>query len=71
MPMRKDDFEIGDLLTTVKKGMPAAPGNMSAQEFSLFCENIVDAIVKAIDMYDRSAKSVDADFGEEERVVEE
>ena len=71
MPIRKEDFELGDLLATVKKGMPAAPGDMSAQEFSLFCENIVNAIVMAIDMYDRGVGSVDADFGEEERVVEE
>ncbi len=71
MPVRKDNFEIGDLLTTVKKGMPAAPGNMSAQEFSLFCENIVNAMVMAIDMYDRGVGSVDADFGEEERAVED
>lgn len=69
MSGKKDNVDAGQLLTELTRGLPAAPGQMSAKEFSLLCENIVNAIVKAIDMYDSRAKSPEPEYGEEERVV--
>jgi hypothetical protein len=69
MPGKKENIDAAQLLTTIKRGLPAAPGQMSAQEFSLLCENIVAAIAMAIDQYDSRSKSLEPDYGEEERVV--
>jgi len=70
MPVNRDYLDVGQLLSEIKRGLPAAPGQMSAQEFSLLCENIANAIVKAIEMYDGRLRSPEPEYGEEERVVE-
>lgn len=69
MPGKYYDVDANQLVSEIKQGLPAAPGQMSEQEFSRLCENVANAIVKAIDMYDRRIKSPEPEYGEEERVV--
>ncbi len=69
MPGTHNNVDVSQLVTEIKRGLPAAPGQMTEQEFSRFCENVAKAIVTAIEMYDGREKSPEPDYGEEERVV--
>jgi hypothetical protein len=57
-------------VNAIKRGLPAAPGQLSAAEFDQLCENIASAISDAIEEYDRAVGSPEPDFGEEERVAD-
>lgn len=64
-------IDTAKLVSEINRGLPAAPGQLSADEFNKLCENIARAIGHAIGEYDRSAKSPEPDFGEEERVADQ
>lgn len=63
-------IDTSKLVSEIKRGLPSAPGQLSASEFDQLCENIANAIGSAIEEYDRSARSLEPDFGEEERVAD-
>ncbi len=69
MPGKEHNVDAGQLVNDIKRGLPSAPGNMSEQEFDMFCQNVAGAILKAIDMYDSRMQSPEPDYGEEERAV--
>jgi hypothetical protein len=60
--------DLSGLVEEIRRGLPAAPGGMSAPEFSLLCENIARAIVHAIDTHGPRAHTQEPEFGEEERI---
>ncbi len=68
MPGEKHGIDVSQLVGEIKQGLPAAPGHMSEQDFSRLCDNIANAIVKAIELYDHGLKSPEPEYGEEERV---
>ncbi len=69
MPGKPHNVDVGTIVSDIKRGLSAAPGQMSEQEFGRLCENIATAIVNAIDMYDGRAKSPEPEYGEEDRVT--
>ncbi|HVX30491.1 MAG TPA: hypothetical protein VHA53_08445 [Nitrolancea sp.] len=67
---QRASIDTRKLVDEIKRGLPAAPGQFSASEFDRLCDNIASAIASAIEEYDRSIKSPEPDFGEEERVAD-
>jgi len=65
---QRASIDTSKLVSEIKRGLPSAPGQLTASEFDRLCENIANAIGSAIEDYDRSMKSPEPDFGEEERV---
>lgn len=69
MTGKQRNIDVQLLVSELKRGLPAAPGQMSEQEFTRLCENIAGAIVSAVDQYDSGIRSLEPEFGEEDRVV--
>ncbi len=63
------NIDTNKLVSEIKRGLPAAPGQLSSSEFDQLCENIANAIGSAIEEYDRGVRSPEPDFGEEERAI--
>jgi hypothetical protein len=63
-------IDTSKLVSEIKRGLPGAPGQLSASEFDRLCENIANAIGSAIEEYDRGVRSPEPDFGEEERATD-
>ena len=66
---QRSTVDTQELVATIKRGLPSAPGQFSEEQFNRLCDNIANAIAGAIERYDGRMKSPEADFGEEERVA--